>query len=168
MKKIKPMPIEVSEINPFYDHKEQVLGYHLDVRFQGDLASWHNEKPLPRSLEEFKQYMNWTNADIEQMEDDPVNGGHESIGTKFRKFKQENAGRYKTEVPYILNLEMDIPNRGHISTVTWDEKSKVGDNPYANTLVGYVFLKWWFGYDLWCAKRFRERMLAEMNGYQRG
>ena len=112
--------------------------------------------------------MGWTDKDIEEMEDDPVNGGHQSIGAMFREFKKDMAFEYKTEVHYVLRQDIDIPARGNVSTVKWDEKSVEGDNKYANTQIGYVFLKGWFGYGLWCAKRFRERMLAEMNGYQRG
>ncbi len=163
MKKEKLIPIAVSEINSFADHEGRVLGYHLDVRFGGDLAFYHNENPLPHTIEEFKRYMKLTNTDIEGMEDDPDNGGHESIGAMFRKFKETMAFGYKTEVPYVLRQDIDIPARGNVSTVKWDEKSMEGDNKYANTLVGYVFLKGWFGYGLWCAKRFRNKMLEKIN-----
>lgn len=161
MSKIQPKPIWVSDIEPVFV-KGRVRLWTLDVRFDGDLASWHNENPLPRNIEQFKKYMNWTDADIEKMEDDDVNGGHKSIEREFFEFKRENAFFYKTDIPYILRQDIDIPQNQDIITVKWDEKSKVGDNKYANTLVGYVFLNGLFRLGHWRAQNFRNKMLVQI------
>ena len=163
MKKIPVKPIWVSDIRAGYGFNGRIDWWNIDVRFEGDLASWHNEKPLPRTVQQFKQYMNWTDADIERMEDDDIQGGHKSIERKFFEFKKENAFFYKTDIPYILNQELDIPKRSNISTVEWDAQSKNGDNKYANTLVGYIFLKDLFGFGYGRAKKFRNKMLAQIN-----
>lgn len=161
MKKTPVKPIWVSDIKPV-SVDGRVRCWNIDVRFDGDLASWHNENPLPRNIEQFKKYMNWTDADIKKMEDDDVNGGHKSIEREFFEFKRENAFFYKTDIPYILRRDIDIPQNQNISTIVWDEKSKVGNNKYANTLVCYVFLNGWLRFGHWRAQNFRNRMLAQM------
>ena len=162
MKKTAVKPIWVSDIKPVYVNG-RVLCWNIRVRFDGDLASWHNEKPLPRNVQEFKQYMNWTDADIERIEDDEVHGGHRSIESKFFEFKKDLSVVYANEVLYVLNSELDIPQRNNISTVDWDKKSVKGDNKYANTLVGYVFFKGWFGFGRKYVQNFKNKMQAQID-----
>jgi len=160
MSKIQAKPVWVSDVKPV-SVNGRVHCWNVSVRFNGDLALWHDENLLPRNIEEFKQHMKWTNKDVEKMEDDDVLG-HKSIERLFFEFKQENAFLYRTEIPFILDFDVNIPQRGNISTVKWDEKSKVGDNKYANTLVGYVFLKGWFDFGRKRAERFRKKMLSQI------
>jgi len=166
MNKIEAKPIWVSDIKPVYANGHLLL-WNVNVRFDGDLASWHNENPLPRNAEDFKRFMHWTDKDIAKMEDDHVLGGHKSIEGMFYEFKQENAFLYKTEIPYILDSGVCIPKYRNVSTVEWDEKSKVDGNKYANTLVGYAFLKGWFGSGLGHAQSFRNKILAQIGAKNR-
>ena len=161
MKKISVKPISVSDIKPvsFNGH---IDGWNVCVRFDGDLALWHNENPLPRNAYQFRKYMNWTDADIEKMEDDEVNGGHKSIERMFFEFQKEMSCLYENEKLYILDPRLDIPQRKNISTVSWDAGSVKGDNKYANTLVNYVFDRGRFGFGLRRAGNLLEKILAQM------
>lgn len=160
MKKMPVNPIWVSDISPV-SVNGRLLSWNVNVMFDGDLALWHNENPLPRNIEEFKKYMKWTDADIQKMEDDDA-FGHKSIGRMFFEFKQEAAFLYKTERPYFLNPRLDIPKRDNISTVKWDRESCVGDVMYVNTLVGYAFPDGVFGLGHRRAKKFRDKILVQI------
>ena len=155
MKKTQLKPIAVSQVNPVYINN-RIKYWHVDVRYAGDLALWHNEERLPYSLEEFKKYLEhrgWSEADMECS----------NLGKEFFKFKQENAVLYANDCPYVLNPKLSIPGYNKISTVKWDEKSKDGDNKYSNTLVGYMFRDGLFGRGAeraWC---FRIKILARIN-----
>jgi hypothetical protein len=100
MKKKPVNPIWVSDIIPV-SVNGRLLSWNVNVRFDGDLALWHNENPLPRNIEEFKKFMKWTDADIKKIEDEEV-FGHKSIERVFFEFKQEAAFLYETEMPYFL------------------------------------------------------------------
>lgn len=165
MKKTPVKPIWVSDVKPVYDVKGRVFCWNIRVMFDGDLALWHNEKPLPRNVQDFKKYMNLTDADVERIEDedDDVHGGHRSIESLFYEFKKDCSISYISEIPYVLNSELDIPQRNNISTVDWDKKSVKGDNKYANTLVGYVFFKGWFGLGYKRAQNFKNKMQAQID-----
>ena len=162
MKKTPVKPIAVSQVNPVYID-DRIKYWHVDVRFAGDLAMWHNEDQLPKTVQEYKQYLlehGFTEQDIENMEGQ--DGEHVSLGKRFYKFKQDLDAAYDIEKSFVLNPRLDIPKSGKISTVRWDEKSKEGDNKYANTLVGYMFRDGLFGRGAERAWQFRIKMMAEI------
>lgn len=167
MKKTPVNPIWVSKIKPVSYVNGRVHRWSIGVRFDGDLALWHNKNPLPCNVQQFKEYMKWTDADIENMEDDDVRGGHKSIERMFFEFKKEMALFYSNDIPYTLNPRLDIPQRNNISVVKWDHDSKQGDNEYSNTLVEYVFTNGWFRNGRQRAQNFRNKMLVQMDAKNR-